>query len=273
MRKGLKFGKFTLVIEGEEDLVNLLPREWDAFSCHDETEPMFTICLAKRELLQGGSSSDSWVYRNDGGCFDATYCYNGRARFSLQYDNSLKKIAVIVEQAIDRFLTLGIHYATMLALSRQAVGLHGVTMICKDLGIVLSAPSGTGKTTLSRLLQSYSDSAVINGDFALISIEQNSVIFEPTPFCGSSMRCVNVRIPIDRIVFLEQARQNVWCSVTGVQSVIRMMSNIFIPDWNEELRMSTQNIVMQVVSAIPMSRFAFEPTLKAAEQFFFYVTK
>ncbi len=162
----------------------------------------------------------------------------------------------------------------LLGLAGEAFGLHGVTVICQDKVIILSAPSGTGKSTLGNLLHQFCDAAIVNGDFALLTPEADGkLMFEPTPFCGTSGICHNYRLKVDRIVFLEQAKENTFSELAPRQALTRLLSNVFVPTWDGERALAVQQNALQAVKMVPMNVFAFEPTQEAAEMFHDLVTQ
>lgn len=193
--------------------------------------------------------------------------------FCLAYERKKIEICLNSSLAKMKWFSIALQYAVMLGLSSSSIGLHGVTIICKDKVIVLSAPSGTGKTTLASLLNKYCETATINGDFALISLDDsNRVIFEPTPFCGSSAQCANHRLYIDQIVFLEQAKENNYVRLDMHTALSYVISNTFIPEWDEAKKFDIVSNAMKIVSSVPVAKFAFAPTEDAAREFFSVVT-
>ena len=197
----------------------------------------------------------------------AVYAPKGRAYFSIMYDLPFKVVTVCVKKALDSFVRSGVLYGMLTALHQTCIGLHGVTLVCKDQAVILSAPSGTGKTTLSRLLEKHCGAKVINGDFALLSISENGVIFEPTPFCGSSRICLNERVRVDRIVFLAQSKSNIWKDLNGRQSLLNAMNNAFVPSFDSQLQQAVQDNIVRMCPRVRISSFAFAPTEEAARLF------
>ena len=195
------------------------------------------------------------------------YSENGEALFALQNEETISETIISIYKNCYSSIRIGMQFGTLLALQHHCIGLHGVTLLCGNRIIVLSAPSGTGKTTLARLLEEYADAIIINGDFAMLSAGESGVFFEPTPFCGSSGRCLNHRVQIDQVVFLEQAKNNKWQSLTGRPAMTRFMSNTFVPTWDKVLQQTIQSNVLKIVSIIPTYLFGFAPNPKAAEDF------
>lgn len=196
-----------------------------------------------------------------------TYYSSNKGLFSVNYTDNSTDILLRLEDSANYMIAL--QHAVMIALAKKCIGFHGVTVICKDKAVILSAPSGTGKTTLAKLLQRTCEAAVVNGDFALLSFDPvYGLMFEPTPFCGSSGVCHNVRLPIDQIVFLEQGKTNEFKSLDAHHALRFMMNNTFIPEKDAFLSMYIEEQILHIVETVPISKFAFEPTDEAAHVFY-----
>ena len=215
---------------------------------------------------------DGWSVDKTG---QVAYCLDHKPQFGLNYDEALKCISVLSHSYDWRVCQLGIQYASLLSLSQHSViGFHGVTILCGDQVVILSAPSGTGKTTLANLLTEHTDGLVVNGDFALLHpIPGEGIVFEPTPFCGSSGIARNFRLRVNRIVFLEQGVGNSYRSLNPKEGYARLLSNCFVPEWDAERAAAVRETALQIVESVPMDCYAFEPTQEAAELFHSIVTK
>lgn len=265
----LAIGQFSLCVSGENKLVELLPPYWNNYK---QTEPSFTneivlsfsegICCYENVL------HDGWFKLDHEGNHVAYYVVRGKAVLEFQYYYTTRRVTVCISNFLDSYVRLGAHYGLMIALYQKCIGLHGVTVLCGKEIVILSAPSGTGKTTLSRLLERYCDAVTINGDFALLSLTDNEVMFEPTPFCGTSRRCLNHRFRVDRIVFLGQAKTNQWQSLTGRQALIYFLNNCFVPSWDSKLEKAVQDNIMRCISCVKVNAYSFAPTKDAAEEFY-----
>lgn len=250
---------------------SLFPTEWQEFLQPVDKVEDLGIFLSVGQTKNCWSHGEHWecASYDEQNCL-ATFFSGGKSSFSLDYDREVNKVLLQIHGDSKRLLAQGLQNAVMLYLAkRNAVGLHGVTVVCRDKVIVLSAPSGTGKTTLAKLLYRFGDAAIVNGDFALLSVENSrQIVFEPTPFCGSSNIRFNVRIPIDRIVFLEQAPMNEVKKLRSRCALQNLMTNIFVPEWDAELSASVRNIASIIMERIPMDVFAFLPEESAVEMFY-----
>ena len=210
--------------------------------------------------------TDGWMHQDSKTSSVAVYCRGGKALFGLEQTKP-NLVIVHIRKAMEWYIRTGIQYGLMFALSQECLGLHGVTLLCGNEIIILSAPSGTGKTTLASLLQAYCDAIVINGDFALLHPTEEGVIFEPTPFCGSSGRSLNHRFRVNRVVFLGQAKENRWRKLDGREALTRFMTNCFIPTWDREKQEAIQSSILRCMEGLQMNAYEFAPTRQAAEQF------
>ena len=261
------FGRFPLRIDGNETIVNRISSRYQKYLDVDHGSD--SAYVLRFELIACDEYeehlSEGWNVISENG--ETVYSANGKMMFALRNDETIQETIVSVCDNWSDSIWLGMQFGTLLALRHDCIGLHGVTLLCGNKIVILSAPSGTGKTTLAGLLEEYADAIVINGDFAMLSVDQDHVFFEPTPFCGSSRRCLNQRVRIDQVVFLEQAKKNEWKNLDDRAAMTRFMNNTFVPTWDRALLQTIQNNVLKIVSAIPVSSFGFAPFPKAAEDF------
>lgn len=274
MQRDFLFGKKRIQLCGENELVETISLKWKKYAlstkefCFDAE-----IRIQERPLDEDECSIDGWCAVKVGNSQqeEAQFFLNGKVAFALQSQPQEKRVTVIVDSEDKRNLRMGIQYGILTAMHEGCVGLHGVTVLCGREIVILSAPSGTGKTTLAELLEKHCDAITINGDFALLTPTEDGVIFEPTPFCGTSGRCLNHRMKIDRVVFLEQGKKNEWRELSGREGLARFLSNVFVPEWDEKMSQTIQGNVSRCISALKVNAFAFAPTKDAAEEFISHI--
>ena len=266
MIRYFSFGQYTCRIIGNKQLINLIPDSWSKFAQVQASPKIIQLFLEEKELESGKEETDGWFISEKQGLTGATYFQSKKLLFSLYFSDP-HEVTIVVRNALDNYIRTGVHYGLMLGLYQECIGMHGVTILCGNEIVLLSAPSGTGKTTLAKLLEKYCDAIIINGDFALLSLTDESVIFEPTPFCGTSGRSLNHRFRVSRVVFLSQAKTNVWSELNGREAMTQFMSNVFVPTWDYQMQQTVQNNILRCISMLKVNAYAFEPTQEAAEVF------
>lgn len=269
MHKILSCGQYSIPLQAQDMgmLMKAYPKLTRYLMSSNENQTELSLMMIDGMVNKCVDHSEGWDVRYSDGFYDAVYLRENQSAFELQYGRASKNITVrfMTGSMID--LWHGLQYGMMLALHQHCVGLHGVTLLCGNELVILSAPSGTGKTTLSHLLEEYCDAIVINGDFALLSVSDEGIIFEPTPFCGSSGRCLNQRVRVDRVVFLSQSKDNRWLELDGRQALTHFMTNAFVPEWDDGVRQAIQENIMRCVSCLKVDAFSFAPDREAAEMF------
>lgn len=200
------------------------------------------------------------------GIFDVVYSDNGVSRYiSFCYDENGLLFAIRHEEGIlfsaflvqdNPYIIQKVQQYALLygAASAGIFGMHAVTMEYTPADtpagdnpadnavpagasrvIMLSAPSGTGKTTHSELWKREFDAHIINGDYAFLEpTDDNGLIFHGTEFSGSSPYHDMGDWHVDDIVFVSQSPVNKVRRLTGREAYIHMLENAFVPRWDKE---------------------------------------
>lgn len=103
----------------------------------------------------------------------------------------------------------GFDFASRLGLLGGAV-LHGSSIAYKGRGVIFSAPSGTGKSTHTRLWKKCfgDDVEHINDDKPALRFSPDGIRMYGTPWSGKSDLNVNKYVPLHAVVFVERGEQN-----------------------------------------------------------------
>lgn len=143
--------------------------------------------------------------------------------------------------------------------------LHGVLMEYNGKGIIISAPSGTGKTTHARMWRDIHNVLIINGDRALCSIENEKWTGYGMPWCGTSGEYINRKVPIEAIVVIEQDEENGVERLSPIEGFIHMMPNLTAPTWEESLMTKGIDQLKDMVENIPVFKLKCKPDEEAVE--------
>ncbi len=98
--------------------------------------------------------------------------------------------------------------AAWLMLEKDAFVLHASYTVTDGRALLITAPSGTGKSTLAEHWINTVGGEIINGDRVLITKTNGSFYANGIYVSGTSGICHNVTAPIGLITLLEQGKQN-----------------------------------------------------------------
>ena len=132
-------------------------------------------------------------------------------------------------------------------------------------GVIISAPSGTGKTTHARMWRDTQRALIINGDRALCRKIDGKWTGFGMPWCGTSGEYINRSIQIDAIVVLEQAKENSVEKLDILQAFNHMMQNITAPTWEKKLLNKAMDCLEDMVNEIPVYKLKCTPDIEAVE--------
>ncbi len=139
-----------------------------------------------------------------------------------------------------------------LMMKNGAFILHSAYMCRDGKAILFSAPSETGKSTQAALWEKYRGTRNINGDRSLLIREEDGWYAYGWPVCGSSEICHNEAYPIEAIVMLYQAKENVITRLFGMAIVRRIMSQITINMWNREFQEKAWEMMDELIREVPV---------------------
>lgn len=108
--------------------------------------------------------------------------------------------------------------------------IHASSLAYHDKGLLFSAPSGTGKSTHTRLWRRYEpDTIIVNDDMPLVRIENDTPYLYGAPWSGKSVVHQNVRVPLHAIVFLERGTTCTLEPMDSIEAVWRLFSAVRKP--------------------------------------------
>lgn len=150
-------------------------------------------------------------------------------------------------------------------LGQGAMVLHAVILEWNGKGILLTAPSGTGKSTHARFWREYENALIINGDRALLRKEHGVWYAHGTPWSGSSGECVNRKVPVSAIVFLSRGEKNAVEQVRTVEAFSRILARVIAPKQHAELSKKAVDLAASLTEDVPFLSLQCRPEKEAVE--------
>lgn len=187
-------------------------------------------------------------------------CYNV---FIKKYSNEISNREMFNAMGFD----------ALLAKERKLI-LHASFIAFQNKAILFSAPSGTGKSTQADLWKKFVDGVqIINGDRAIIGLEDNVIKAYGLPFCGTSKITRNQSFNLGTIVILRQGKVNKLIELSIKDSYRYLYSQVNWIGWDKRLQMNILELLEKVVNGIKIYYFECLPEQSAVEVLKTMITK
>lgn len=133
---------------------------------------------------------------------------NGRIVGSIVYDDKHVDLYLLEKNFVTEYLLSQYALLYILRQKKDALFIHGSSIVYHSKGILFSAKSGTGKSTHARLWRTYTDAEPLNDDKNIIVNENNQLWLYSNPWSGKHQIHQNLVAPMSCIVFLYQSKVN-----------------------------------------------------------------
>lgn len=149
------------------------------------------------------------------------------------------------------------------AIGFGGIVLHSTLMSYRGHGILLAAPSGTGKSTHAHLWRNAGLADIINGDMALCKKSGEQWMAHGIPWCGSSNECSNQSLPLAMIVILEQYSENIAVRLKPSDALAGVLNNVLVPYRNQKLIEKLLDLVVDIIAGLPVLLLRCRPDVDA----------
>lgn len=151
--------------------------------------------------------------------------------------------------------------------------LHCSLIEFEGKAIAFTAPSGTGKSTQADLWAKHQNAKILNGDRAALRMTPEQPLAEGIPFSGSSRICENRSLPLEAIVYLTQAPENLCTRLTGARAFSRIWEGISVNTWDREDLEAVSHTLQQLLSATAVYQLDCTPDEAAVAALLQYIRK
>ena len=143
--------------------------------------------------------------------------------------------------------------------------LHGVLMEHRNRGVILSAPSGTGKTTHARLWRDRKNALILNGDRAACRKVDGVWTGFGLPWSGTSGEQINRSVPLRAVVVLERGEENEAFPVSALDAFGAVLPQVLCPTWDAALTETAMGLLDDFLACLPVLRLRCRPDAEAAD--------
>ncbi len=151
----------------------------------------------------------------------------------------------------------------------KAIELHGSGIVRADgVGNLFIGHSGAGKSTTTRLWTEREDVHVLSDDRIIVRRDPSAfrgLRMYGTPWHGEAMFASPADAPLARILILQHGRGNVLTRLSPSQAVAELFARSFVPFHRHEYVDSALEFLQEVVAAVPVYRYDFEPGQRAVD--------
>lgn len=110
------------------------------------------------------------------------------------------------------------------------IPIHGSGIQYNNKGMIISAPSGVGKSTFAKhWMTLYPEASIFNDDKPLIKNKDHEIYVYGTPWAGKDRINRNVTLPLETIVFLERGSENQITTLDAKDKIKYLFRNINRP--------------------------------------------
>ena len=147
----------------------------------------------------------------------------------------------------------------------QGFILHASIVSFKKIGILFSAPSGTGKSTQAQLWEKYKQAETLNGDRAFIRKIKSEFWTYGSPLAGSSGIYKNKKVKIGAIIILKQAKKNTIRKLGAKEAFSHLYRETLINAWDKNFVTAIVEILSDAVVHIPIYELSCRPDKESVE--------
>ena len=144
--------------------------------------------------------------------------------------------------------------------------MHGSAIKFDDKGYIFVAPSGTGKSTHTRIwTERYGDEVtVINDDKPFLSFADNKVFIHGTPWRGKHNIGHNITAELAGICILVRGERNTIKQLYGVDAVTDIIAQCNLHHYGNNT-FKALDLIDQLLQNVPVYYLTCTPTMEAAE--------
>lgn len=150
-------------------------------------------------------------------------------------------------------------------LFHQGILLHSSSFIWNGKGVVVTAPSGTGKSTHVSLWEKYYNVKVLNDDSPAIKRTGGKLFVFGIPWSGSNSKFMNTSAPLTSIIVLEQATENKIERLNKVEATLMLMPRFILPYFDGSLMNSAVDMISEIIEKTPVYLLRCRPEKEAAD--------
>ena len=259
----------------------LMPSIQPFAAAHTEEDPVFTLHIQLSATLPipsegligtfdcGGCLHDVYDLRGEGYCIVFHHINGDTCGLLCTDKNGQEDIVHLMNTPLShQQFVLG--NATMIAYAyatadKKTVLMHASVVSLEGRGYLMTAPSGTGKSTHTRLWrQCFDQCELVNDDNPVVRIEQGKAMVYGSPWSGKTPCYRNVCHPVGAYVRLFQEPENNIHPYQPLEAYAMLLPAMSCMVWDKRMQTGVSKTVAEMVRLSPMYRLGCRPDEAAA---------
>ena len=157
------------------------------------------------------------------------------------------------------------HLLTACMLAHGLLTFHGVLMEYEGNGIIISAVSGTGKTTHVRLWRDLRRALIINGDRAVCAKTAEGWTGYGLPWSGTSGEQINRSVVIRALVVLRRGETNEAHRISALEAFHQVFAHVLYPSWDKALAEKMMDLLESFLRDVPIFLLSCRPDAESVD--------
>ena len=157
------------------------------------------------------------------------------------------------------------HLLTACMLAHGLLTFHGVLMEYEGNGIIISAASGTGKTTHARLWRDLRRALIINGDRAVCAKTAEGWTGYGLPWSGTSGEQINRSVAIRALVVLRRGETNEAHRISALEAFHQVFAHVLYPSWDKALAEKMMDLLESFLRDVPIFLLSCRPDAESVD--------
>lgn len=268
-----------------EELWNIWHWKLDAYEIHDKKMDYIFLSVNRAACVEDGSDVsriqmeklseersgffNRQVFKSEDGdtLWKLVESRSQMTMLAYQVSRDWSRITILEDhtdslgQAAFEYMSRMVLYAMI---PENVISFHGVLMEYEKQGIILSAPSGTGKTTHARSWRDIFGAFIINGDNACCYQKDGVWTGFGIPWSGTSGEHMNRQVRIKAMVVLRQAAKNQVTRLSEYEAFAEVLPMLHCPVWDQQMSECALNGLEDFLSKIPIYLLDCRPDQDAA---------
>ena len=259
----------------------LMPSIQPFAAAHTEEDPVFTLHIQLSATLPipsegligtfdcGGCLHDVYDLRGEGYCIVFHHINGDTCGLLCTDKNGQEDIVHLMNTPLShQQFVLG--NATMIAYvyataDKKTVLMHASVVSLEGKGYLMTAPSGTGKSTHTRLWrQCFDQCELVNDDNPVVRIEQGKAMVYGSPWSGKTPCYRNVCHPVGAYVRLFQEPENNIHPYQPLEAYAMLLPAMSCMVWDKRMQTGVSKTVAEMVRLNSMYRLGCRPDEAAA---------